>query len=353
MSLRIAVLFVLLIIGLAGENAQGQIGGRHAFESLSLPPNARVSALGGSLISVKDDDISLAQHNPALLDSAMHHQFAINHNFHFAGTQFGNIAFGKHLADKQTTIHAAFLYMDYGTFDLTDEIGNINGEFTAGEYGLVLGAARQLNERIRGGINIKTLFANYESYGSAAIGLDLGIYYTAPGSNTSWGIVMQNIGGEFNAVVDDKRSLPFDLQIGMSRRLEHLPFRFSIIAHQMQRWYIRYDDPDADNTSDVFGNVTEKSAFSKSVDNFFRHFIFNGEFLIGKAEQFRLRFGYNHLRKQELKVSTFRSLAGFSLGVGFNIKKIKIDYGVGYYHISGANNHLSLRMNMDRIFTKI
>ncbi|NNE25417.1 MAG: type IX secretion system protein PorQ [Saprospiraceae bacterium] len=339
-----------LLICLEGYS---QIGGRFAFESSNLPPNARLSALGGSLITVIDDDVALAQLNPAALDSVMDNQFSINHNFHFAGTQNGNLAFGKYLPKYGLTAHVAFQYMDYGTFDLTDAIGNINGEFSAGEYGFVLGVGKQLNERIRGGINFKTFIANYESYGAFAMGVDLGLHYQKPGSLTTWGIVLRNLGGELNPIVDDKRWLPFDLQIGMSKRLQHLPFRFSIIAHQMQKWYIRYDDPDVDNQTDIFGNVTSKSGFSKSVDNLFRHLIFNGEFLIGKQEQFRIRFGYNHLRKQELKVSTFRSLAGFSFGLGFNIKKIKFDYGWGYYHIAGANNHLSLRLNMDRIFNKI
>ena len=145
----------------------------------------------------------------------------------------------------------------------------------------------------------------------------------------------------------------FDLQIAFSKRLEHLPFRFTITAQQLQKWYIRYDDPDRDVQVNFIGEVQEISGFSKGLDNFFRHFIFSGEFLIGAREQFRLRFAYNHLRKQEMRLSSFRSLAGFSLGFGFNIKKIKFDYGLGYYHLSGATNHLSLRMDLDRIFRKI
>lgn len=334
-------------------SVSAQIGGRFAFESASLPQSARVTALGGALISVIDNDVSLAQGNPGVIDSSMNNQLSVNHNFHFAGVQNGNIGFGKYLKKWQLASHFALQYVNFGTFDLTDEIGNINGEFSAGEFVLMAGASKQLNERIRAGVNIKALVGNYESYNSVGLGLDLGVYYSAPESNTTWGVVIKNIGYELDPLLDNRRGLPLDLQIGLSKKLQHLPFRFSIIAHQMQRWYIRFDDPDVDRQVDIIGNVTEKSGFSKSVDNFFRHFIFNGEFLIGKAEQFRLRFGYNHLRKQELKVSTFRSLGGFSLGFGIDIKKIKIDYGIGYYHISGANNHLSIRMNMDRIFNKI
>ena len=56
-------------------------------------------------------------------------------------------------------------------------------------------------------------------------------------------------------------------------------------------------------------------------DNFFRHFVFNGEFLFGKTESFRLRLGYNHLRRKELSLENQFSLSGFSFGVGFKVSK--------------------------------
>jgi len=334
-------------------SANGQIGGRFAFESASLPNNARLTALGGTLISVKDDDIALAQMNPALLDTSMNNQLSINHNFIFAGISNSYVAFGKTMSNLGVTALASISSVNYGTFDLTDELGNINGDFSAGEIIVTLGAGKQLNERISAGVNLKFLTGHYESYASAGIGIDLGLYYQKSDTSGTWGIVLKNMGGELNAIADQKRSLPFDLQIAYSKRLQHLPFRFTITGHNLQKWYIRYDDPDIDNPQGLFETATPKSGFSKGLDNFFRHLIFSGEFLIGKREQLRMRFAYNHLRKQELKLSSFSSSSGFSLGFGFNIKKIQIDYGIGYYHLAGATNHLSLRLNMGRIFSKI
>ncbi|MBT8232309.1 MAG: type IX secretion system protein PorQ [Saprospiraceae bacterium] len=330
-----------------------QIGGRFAFESSALPTNARLTALGGHLITVQDDDIALAQHNPSLLNEKSNFQLGINHNFNFAGISNGNVAFGKSFDSLGIYTHAAIQYVSYGDFQNTDAIGNINGTFSAGEVGVILGAAKQLNERIKAGVNLKFYNGNYESYSSLAAGIDIGFHYQKPGSNASWALVLKNMGAELNPIVDDKRGLPFELQLGFSKKLEHLPFRFSIIGQQLQKWYIRFDDPDVDNQVNIFGEVTVKSQTSKNVDNFFRHFVFNGEFLIGKQEQVRLRFGYNHLRKQELKVTNFRSLAGFSFGLGFNIKKIRFDYGLGFYHLAGATNHLSMRMDLSRMFKKI
>jgi hypothetical protein len=342
-----------IIFCFCGISLCAQIGGRYAFESLSLPSNARLTALGGHLITVLDEDVALAQMNPALINSRMNNQLSINHNFNFAGISNGNLAFGKSFDSLKVNTFIAVQYIDYGSFQSADAVGNVAGEFSAGELAAVVGASKQLNDRIRGGVNFKILTANYESYGSWGLGFDIGLHYQNPESNSSWAIVLKNMGAELNAIVDQKRSLPFELQMGYSKKLKHLPFRFSIIGQQLQKWYIRFDDPDQDFQVNFIGEVSEKSGLSKNIDNLFRHLILNGEFLIGKAEQFRLRFGYNHLRKQELKLTSFRSLAGFSVGFGFNIKKIKFDYGIGYYHLSGATNHLSIGLNMDRIFNKI
>jgi hypothetical protein len=121
----------------------------------------------------------------------------------------------------------------------------------------------------------------------------------------------------------------------------------------MQQWSVRYDDPNNVQSESIFEDEpTETSAFNEGVDNFFRHFIFNGEFLLGKTQGLKIRFGYNHLRRKELSLSNFRSLAGFSGGLGLRIKGFNIDYGVGYYHLAGAANHLSIRTDLGRFFKK-
>lgn len=351
MNLKNPILYFILLLCFS---VNAQIGGRFAFESISLPTNARITALGGSLITIQDDDIALGTMNPALLNSKMNKQLSINHHFHLAGISNSNVAFAKTLDSLGITLLASVQAINYGTFDLADEIGNVSGEFSANEIALVVGAGKKINERISVGVNLKFLGSSYESYGSSAIGADLGVHYQKPGSFVSWGLVLRNIGSEISSIVDTKRALPFDLQLGYSKRLEHLPFRFSIIGHNLQKWYIRYDDPDFDTQQNLLSEVAStKSSFSKNLDNLFRHLIFNGEFLIGKNEQFRLRVGYNHLRKREMRLVNFQSRAGFSFGFGFNIKKIKLDYGVGYYHLAGATNHISLKLNMGKIFSKI
>ena len=96
----------------------------------------------------------------------------------------------------------------------------------------------------------------------------------------------------------------------------------------------------------------DDNAFGDFVDNFFRHIIFSGEFLFGKQENFRVGVAYNHFRRQDLSVRNFRSLAGFSMGVGLKIKRFRIDYGHGFYHLAGGSNHLSISTNLNQFIKR-
>ena len=62
-----------LFIGIS-LTAQAPIGGEHVYEFLNLSQSARVTGLGGHLITVKDDDVALAFGNPAVLNPSMDQQ---------------------------------------------------------------------------------------------------------------------------------------------------------------------------------------------------------------------------------------------------------------------------------------
>jgi len=333
---------------------QAQIGGEDSFEFLNLTQSSRVTALGGVLISVADKDVSLGYSNPATLNASNHGQLSVNHNFHFADISHGFASGGFHHSATDITFHLGFNYIQYGDFVRTDIFGNTTGEFDSGETAITIGAGKQLNERLRAGINLKFANSSFDVYRAFAIAGDIGLLYENPESNFSVGIVAKNIGAPISNFTDTRESLPFDFQIGLSKRLQHLPFRLSITAHQLHRWNIRFDDANAVNTITFLGQEpVEQSSLSKEVDNFFRHFIFSGEFLIGQNENVMIRLGYNHLRRKELSVSEFRSLGGLSFGIGWQIRKFRFDYGVGYYHLAGATNHLSLAINLSSFGKKI
>jgi len=347
-------LILILCLGfLMFKLSFAQLDNQSTYKFLTLTQSSRTTALGGALVSVIDNDVALGYANPALTNELMHGRFSLNHNFHFADIQHGFVNYGFHLDKINTSFHAGINYISYGTFQGTDQFGNQITEFDAGELALTIGAGRQLNERIRAGVNLKFVNSNLDAYGSFGIVGDYGLYYENPESLLGVGLVLKNAGIQLSKFAETRESTPIDLQLGFSKKFAHLPFRFSVIGHQLLDWSLRFDSEFSNNVSILGDTNSETSTLNRGIDNFFRHFIFNGEFLIGSNENFKLRIGYNHLRKRELSLSQFRSLGGLSFGFGLKIKKISFDYGVGYYHLAGAVNHLGISVHLREFRKKI
>jgi hypothetical protein len=330
-----------------------QIGGRRSFEFLRLPASSRITALGGNMIATADDDVNLALANPSSLNEKTSGTIAFNYNFHFAGIGQGHIAYGFGLKKLGLNNHIAATFINYGEFISADDLGQQNGNFTASESAITLGSSKQINERITIGSNIKFAISAFEQYRSNGLLLDLGGMYSTNENRTKLAAVFQNFGTELTTLNGKRYGAPFDFQVGFSNRLKYMPFRFSVILHRLYQWGIRYDDPNFTEETNLGGNEEGTSAFKAGVDNFFRHVVINGEFLLGKNENLRLRAGYNHLRRAELSLSQFRSSAGFSLGFGLKINKFRIDYGVGYHHLAGGTNHLSISTNLNSFKSKL
>ncbi len=344
-------LLLVLIFSFKGES---QIGGENIYEFLTLSQSARNTALGGAVIAVKDDDLALAFANPALLNPSMHQQITFNHNLFLAGIQHGYVAYGHQISKYKLSVHGGLQYINYGDFKATDVFGNINGEFNASEYAFTFGAGYEVYDRMRVGANVKLISSQFEAYNSIGISSDIGAYYQDTTGRFSMALVFRNVGYQLSTYTPDNReNLPFDLQFSLAQKLKHLPFRFMITAHNLQRWNIRYDDPNAEQTTIFTEDPIEESKGSIFVDNLFRHLIFAGEFLFGKNENLRLRFSYNHLKRKELSVTSApRSLAGFGLGFGLKINRFRIEYGRGVYHLAGGANHFSISTNLSEFKKK-
>lgn len=331
----------------------GQLGGKNAYEFLLLPASARISALGGHLISVHDEDVTMAGANPASLNDKMHNRISFSHNFHFADVQNGYVSYARLIEKWKLNTHVAIQYINYGEFQYADVLGNVQDKFSVRETAIIVGASKQVAERIQVGANLKSVFSNPESYSSIGLLMDLGINYFKDSSDFIMTFLIKNVGYELTTYTGTRFGTPLDIQIGFSKKLRHLPFRFSIIAQNLQKSNVRYDDPNRQVSTDIFGTPISDNSFSQFIDNIFRHAIFNGEFMLGKHENLRLRIGYNHLRRKELSLPTFRSLAGFSGGFGIKVNAFKLDYGVAYHHVTGATNHVTISTDLGKFFRKL
>lgn len=326
-----------------------RLGGQRVFEFLNLSPSARITALGGQLLAVKDSDLASAYHNPALLNPEMNQQLSFNYNFYAANIGSGYAAYAQHIDKLDMTFHGGIQFIDYGTFDQTDEFEQNLGTFEAAEYAINVGASKQLYENLSVGANLKFITSQLESYNSTGLALDLGAYYRDTSSNFSAALVVRNAGLTLTSFREDNREyLPFEINLGIAQKLKYLPFRLTINYRNLDQWNILYDDPNVVDVGLLGGTEpTERGWFAVNIDNFFRHLSFGGEFLFGKKENFRVRAGYIHRRRAELSVSEFRSLAGFSFGVGMKVSKFRIEYGRAIHHLAGGVNHLSISTSIN------
>lgn len=330
----------------------GQIGGTKVYEFLSLPQSARVTALGGHVLSVADEDVSLAYSNPAALNQEMSGAISFSHNFQLSSINNGHVAYAQYVKKWDIMLHGNLQYMGYGDFNATDEFGNINGTFQAKEYAATIGAGKQLYEKLSVGVNLRLISSRLETYNSLGWTGDVAAMYQDTASRFTAAIVFRHIGSQLTAYQDDRyESIPYNAHVSLSKRLRHLPIRFSLIYSNLNRWNILYDDPNAEDVGLFIGEETTDNKFGIWMDNFARHLTFNTELLLGPRDGFKIRFGYNHLRKKELSVTNFRSLTGFSLGFGMRIKRFRFDYGHAFYHLAGGSNHLTLSTNLHE-FTK-
>ena len=339
--ITIVLLFPLLVMA--------QKGGESTYSFLGLTNSARVAALGGEVVSIHDSDINLVFHNPSLLNSSMHSNLSLNYVNYFAGVNFGYASYG-YSVEGVGNFAAGMHYVDYGTFDRTDELGQSMGTFRASEYALNLIYSRPIIEnRLFAGANLKPIYSTLEQYSSFGIGLDIGLTYYQPKSLTTVGLVVKNVGFQITSYTTQREKLPFEIQAGLTQGLAHAPFRFNITFQHLERWDLTYKQTDEGNLNSLGGEI-EKSGFDVFGDKLMRHMIFGVEFLLG--ENFHVDLGYNYKRRKEMKVNARPGTVGFSWGFGFKISKFHFAFGRASYHLVGGTSHFSLTTNLSEFYRK-
>ncbi|MCH2199556.1 MAG: type IX secretion system protein PorQ [Flavobacteriales bacterium] len=337
-------LSIILMLAMAPVALLAQLGGQSVFNSLDIPASARVAAMGGALPAIADGDLNLALYNPSLLDSTTHQSTSLSYVNYFSNINLGFASYAHHLDSTDITLAGHIQYVDYGNFTARDANGLDIGSFRAGDYALVLGAAKPIDSLFTAGVNLKFIYSNLESYDAWGLALDGGVTYINPKRNLTASLVVRNLGLQLDGYRDGVRdTLPVNFQIGISKRLKHAPFRFSVVFDQLQRWDLTTPEDNVVVVDPITGEVIEDNNFEFG-DKLMRHVIFGTEFLLG--DNFKINFGYNYRRRQELKLEDRPGTAGLSWGLGFRIKKFSLSYGRAIYHFAGPSNHFTITTSL-------
>lgn len=356
-SLLIVFFFFSHDGGVGGGFCSAQTGGNNTYEFLNLSNPARVASLGGTLISVKDNDLNLSFQNPSLLDSTMHNTLSLSYVDYFTDIKYGYAAYSrtykKTCGERSRTIgsfSAGIQFLDYGNFTSASVTGEITGQFTAAEYALNLAYARPIDSMFSVGGTLKTIYSKlgeYTSYGNA---LDIGAVYNNKKRLLSAAFVIKNIGKQWKTYYIVHEPLPFEIQLGVSQKIAHAPFRINVTATHLEKWDLTYTDTTLSTVDPITGETIEKSKFSKNADRLARHFVIGGEVLL--TPNFNLRVGYNYQRRQELKLQSHPGIAGFSFGFGLKILRFHLSYGYAKYHAAGGPNHFTISTNFSEFYSK-
>ena len=322
-------------------NVFGQTGGNNNFEFLNLPNSARIAAMGGNMLAIRDNDVNLAANNPSLITPALHKNLSLSFTDFYVGAKYGMASY-SHTFNKLGSFAGSVQFINYDDFTYADDQGDQSGTYTGGEYAYNIGWGRVLDTVFSIGANVRFVTSQLESYRANALAVDIaGSYF--PTEHTAVSLVVRNIGRQLKTYTSyESQNLPFEIQAAVSHKLQHIPFRYSVNLQHLERWDLRND---VVNNSDV----TEGSSSSNMdifADNLMRHIVFGVEFI--PAKFFSLRAGYNYNRRQDLKVTDRLGTIGFSWGFGIKVSRFSFDYARSAYHLSGSPNFLSIGIDLGK-----
>jgi hypothetical protein len=328
-----------LAAGLA-LRAAAQLGGQASFSILDIPSSARIAALGGTQIAVVDNDLNLGIFNPALLNPTMGRQLSLSYLPYIDGINVGYASYGQHFDSLGLTFSGTVQFVDYGTFTQRDETGAETGTFTAGEHVVQFGAGRTIDSLFSVGANVKYIGSQLGPVSANAVAVDVGGTFHKRSAGLTVSAMVRNLGTTLSSYTDEEEKLPLNVQLGVTYKFKHAPFRLGLMLNDLQQWDLTYEDPNDVQIDPTTGDpiVDKVTTLEKGL----MHVVPNVEILL--SQNFMLRAGYDYRRRQELAIPGKPGLTGLSFGVGLRVSKVHLSYGFAQFNPAGASNTITLAL---------
>lgn len=317
--------------------------GSTAYNFLNVTSSSRIYGLGGVNITLVDDDILVADQNPALMGSEMSGQIGIGYMRYIGGSNFASAAY-SHSVGEHGAWGASIKYFGYGSIKETDITGSVIGSFSPQDVSFNGSFSYDFTERLRGGINLKLVYSGYADYTAFALATDLGINYYDPDHDLSLSVVAANLGGQLKRFNEKYDRLPIDVRLGWSQSFGNFPVRFSITAWNLCKWKLPYYEA-GDGSTD--GDFVIKENFGS---NLFRHLIFAADLIASR--NWYLGIGYNYKMRTDMANYHRSFLSGWSLAGGINVKAFKIGLAFAQPHTGATTFMLNLVCSLPDLMNK-
>lgn len=303
--------------------------GDAVFNFLRYPSSTRANALGGHTVSLIERDPSLIFHNPALLGGEMDGMVNLNYLNYISDINAGSALFTKAYKEKGAWGIGATFFSN-GSFKGMSAENMPTSDFSAKDISINGFFSYDLSEKWRGGASLKFLYSNYDVYTSIGLCVDAGLSYYDSEKEFSFGFVLKNIGAQLKAYDEIRQKMPWDIQMGITKRMTHAPIRFSLTAMHLNKWKFDY--------------INEADKESYKGDNFFqalvKHFVIGVDYV--PSDNFWIGVGFNPKTTLDMKLQGGNALAGFSAGAGVKIKMFDVGVSFAKYHPSAMSMMLSV-----------
>ena len=319
---------VVALVAHAGDSSP-------AYNFLNIPSSAQAYGIGGINITNIFDDINNIDQNPSLLGPEYHNQIGLNYMHYVGGSNFGGARFAMRGSDRSAWA-AGIQYFGYGEIQGADAEGNFTETFSPKDLTVNVMYSHDITDRLRGGINLKWVYSNYEQYTAMALATDLGINYYDPDRDLSLSAVVANLGGQIKRFDESYDRLPIDVRLGWAQSFGSLPLRFSVTAWNLTKWKLPYYET---------GNGVSESGLKDSFgSNLFRHLIIGVDYIA--SANFHIGIGYNYKTRTDMSTYNRSFLSGFSIGAGFKANRFGVGVALAQPHTGATTFMVNLSVGL-------
>ena len=276
------------------------------FNFLRTHVSARASAMAGAFVAIPGD-VHAIYFNPAGLATVNNRVASATYLNHVLDFQSGFVGYAQPFKNY-CVMGVGINYMDYGTFDETDNNGEKYGTFGASSFVISTAIGKEFFRGASAGIGFKYIRSEIERYTAQAYAVDVGLFYAVPFTeDLNVALTVSNIGQSTSAFIETKEDVPLKYAAGFSKKLAHLPLLLNVLVYK----YVDFDF----------------------------QFALGGEFTLSPG--LFLRLGYNSIGRDQRVEGDLDQVAGASVGFGYQWKQFSLDYSLSSMGEIGSLNRLT------------